>query len=106
MKKKQMYYPKLWDRSMPSNWEKFYKLQQFTGLHDTYGLEIYEGDIVRINQVERNYVVKFHNGCFKLFNNDPKSNDIICVTIERVSELLWSLEIFANIYEDPEFLQS
>jgi len=32
--RKFMKYPKLWDNTMPSNWDVFYVLMQFTGLHD------------------------------------------------------------------------
>src|SRR5690606_17408949 len=80
------------------------KLLQFTGAKDHQGKEIYENDVVKINEVQRRYIVKFHNGCFKLFHTDPKLNDMLWGTIERVSELLWSLEVVGNIYENPELL--
>ena len=74
-------------------------LMQFTGLKDKNGVEIYEGDIVRIIEAQRNYVVKFHNGCFKLFHYNQRLNDNLWCTIERLFDLFWSAEIIGNIYE-------
>ena len=39
-------YPKLWDNTMPSNWEQHYILEQYTGLTDRNGVKIWEGDLV------------------------------------------------------------
>jgi hypothetical protein len=79
-------------------------VMQYSGVKDINSKEIYENDVVKINEAQRRYVVKFHNGCFKLFHADPKLNDMIWGAIERVSELLWSLEVVGNIYENPELL--
>jgi len=39
-------YPKLWDNTMPSNWEKHYILEQYTGKIDTSrNRKVFEGDI-------------------------------------------------------------
>lgn len=38
-------YPKLWDNTMPSNWEQHYILEQYTGLKDRNGVKVYEGDV-------------------------------------------------------------
>jgi uncharacterized phage protein (TIGR01671 family) len=78
------------------------ELMQFTGLTDTDGKEIYEGDVVEwniypITSPKRiRDVVSFGTGCF---------------TVENLGEILGikephrRLRVIGNIYESPELLK-
>ena len=72
----------------------------YTGLKDSKGVEIYEGDIVRfwIDNIEEVSEVFFECGCFsvKTKNTDPYYHPCLGV-VEFV-------EIIGNIYEQPELL--
>jgi uncharacterized phage protein (TIGR01671 family) len=86
-------------------------INQFTGLHDKNGKEIYEGDVIEWSVYEdaqdtpsgeeeqhhRRDSVYFSNGCF---------------AFERRKELLFNflaphrkLEVIGNIYENPDLLK-
>ncbi|MCG0728925.1 hypothetical protein IMAU60170_01150 [Lactiplantibacillus plantarum] len=73
-----------------------YKLEQFTGLKDTSGKEIYEGDILE-NRKYRS-IVKFANGKFLA--------DVVG-TISRfdlIGETHGS-KVIGNVHENPELLE-
>jgi hypothetical protein len=71
-------------------------VQQFTGLKDKNGKEIYEGDILALASVANGIVasVKYREASF-LFGDSPLYQD-------RAS----CLEIIGNIYENPDLIQN
>ena len=74
-------------------------LMQFTGLKDNKsGKEIYEGDIVKIENPYYldNWEVIFEDGGFKWWRKDMGQKDLDTVT---------KVEVIGNIYENPELLK-
>ena len=72
-----------------------FELQQFTGLRDKAGKEIYEGDILYSTDDEHYYPVVFHAGMF-------------CVQVKDVfsplHEYLFDGLVSGNIFENPKLL--
>lgn len=71
-----------------------YVVQQFTGLKDTNGVEIYEGDIVFVD--EDNWMVVFEEGLFGLkINKDDKISPLYQYP---------DCGVIGNILENPELI--
>jgi len=93
--------------------EDFPILQQFTGLLDKNGKEIYESDIVKTKEIPRSYIFycKIH-ACFILGINimgDPREGGNVTADTHIASlenNIEDSIEVIGNIYENPELLNN
>lgn len=73
-----------------------YEINQYTGLKDKYGNEIYEGDIVKDEIDEEIGYVEFSEGEYRIIY------DNIAIILNR--DEAFYIEVIGNIYENKEFL--
>lgn len=74
-------------------------VEQFTGLVDKNGVEIYEGDIVS-NLIGEVFIVGYGAPSFWLYRNLDDEVDV-----ERFNNHIDTEEVIGNIHENPELLK-
>ncbi len=89
------------------------KLMQYTGLKDRNGKEIYEGDILAVDNIIEDEMTSRHlrTICVVYFNEEAGAYYIKDVTqndeysIEHfIDEVSYDFSIIGNIYDNPELL--
>ena len=76
-------------------------IEQYTGLKDKNGTEIYEGDVVKVEGDGEIYRVKWIRSGFGL---EPRYNSPRYPVLGNV-ELRKKIEVVSNIHENPELLE-
>jgi len=94
-----------------------FELMQYTGLKDVRGVEIYEGDIVRVNYSGNDdfsglALVVFRNGCFELegkimeiINSEGIMYDDFYAISNDLSRYSACVKAIGNKFKNPELLE-
>ncbi len=84
------------------------EFMQSTGLKDKNGTEVYEGDIVILQEGHSSYyIVEWHDGGMWVFRymNDKKQYYALNTILEFLNYSSSECKVIGNIYENPELLE-
>ena len=90
-------------RLLPDPDNKRHVIEQYTGLKDKNGTEIYEGDVVETPEYPGKIVYNKKYACFELWR--PRSSDCFIALTHQQDIGMGDLEVVGNIHENPELLE-
>lgn len=78
-------------------------VMQYTGLKDKNGKEIYEGDLVGLNEPDNAWQVDFYTpkAAYVIWSETPYNNFVLTEAFFRRNKV----EVIGNIWEHPELLE-
>jgi len=90
------------DVGINDNFENFeddeYYLMQYTGLKDKNGKSIFEGDVIRLEDVQA--IITFDDGAFQMITSKHQGRS------QAIQNRTKRFEIIGNIYENPNLLEA
>lgn len=82
--------------------------QQFTGFNDVYMKEIYEGDIIEFETVNKKYngLVAWVTGAFIILGNTMDEDKTVThILLKDLSIFNYKVKVIGNSYENPKLLK-
>ena len=78
-------------------------VEQYTGLKDKNGVEIYEGDIISYHR--HRYEIVYSYGCLGLEMEDEDYGGSKLVPLSEIHQMIINEEVIGNIHENADLLK-